>query len=102
MVFTKPGVVRPVVIPKYSSVPVFIIKNNLRTAGMLGMRTLLVPGLLMAAGILLAFSRTMPGRRLLPYWGRIVDIFEYVFAIATVVLLLAVFDAFTTVRAMAG
>jgi len=34
MVFTKPGVVRPVVIPKYSSVPVFIIKNNLRTAGM--------------------------------------------------------------------
>ena len=34
MVFTKPGVVRPVVIPKYSAVPVFIIKNNLRTAGM--------------------------------------------------------------------
>ncbi|NDJ11776.1 MAG: type II toxin-antitoxin system HicA family toxin [Acidobacteriia bacterium] len=34
MVFTKPGVVRPVVIPRYSAVPVFIIKNNLRTAGM--------------------------------------------------------------------
>ena len=34
MVFTKPGVVRPVVIPKYAAVPVFIIKNNLRTAGM--------------------------------------------------------------------
>jgi predicted RNA binding protein YcfA (HicA-like mRNA interferase family) len=34
MVFTKPGVIRPVVIPKYSAVPVFIIKNNLRTAGM--------------------------------------------------------------------
>jgi hypothetical protein len=34
MVLTKPGVVRPVVIPKYSAVPVFIIKNNLRTAGM--------------------------------------------------------------------
>jgi len=33
MVFTKPGVVRPVVIPKYSVVPVFIIKNNLRTGG---------------------------------------------------------------------
>ena len=25
MVFTKPGVIRPVVIPKYPSVPVFII-----------------------------------------------------------------------------
>ncbi len=34
MVFTKPGVIRPVVIPKYASVPVFIIKNNLRTARM--------------------------------------------------------------------
>jgi predicted RNA binding protein YcfA (HicA-like mRNA interferase family) len=34
MVFTKPGVIRPVVIPKYAAVPVFIIKNNLRTAGM--------------------------------------------------------------------
>jgi predicted RNA binding protein YcfA (HicA-like mRNA interferase family) len=34
MVFTKPGVIRPVVIPKYASVPVFIIKNNLRTSGM--------------------------------------------------------------------
>jgi hypothetical protein len=34
MVFTKPGVIRPVVIPKYATVPVFIIKNNLRTAGM--------------------------------------------------------------------
>jgi predicted RNA binding protein YcfA (HicA-like mRNA interferase family) len=34
MVFTKPGVLRPVVIPKYPAVPVFIVRNNLRTAGM--------------------------------------------------------------------
>ena len=33
MVFIKPGIVRPVVIPKYSSVPIFIIKNNLKTSG---------------------------------------------------------------------
>jgi len=33
-IFTKPGVLRPVVIPKYAAVPVFIIKNNLRTSGM--------------------------------------------------------------------
>jgi predicted RNA binding protein YcfA (HicA-like mRNA interferase family) len=32
LIYTKAGVLRPVVIPKYSSVPVFIIKNNLRTA----------------------------------------------------------------------
>jgi predicted RNA binding protein YcfA (HicA-like mRNA interferase family) len=34
MVFTKEGVIRPVVIPRYDAVPVFIIKNNLRSAGM--------------------------------------------------------------------
>jgi predicted RNA binding protein YcfA (HicA-like mRNA interferase family) len=34
MVFTKAGCVRPVVIPKYAAVPVFIVKNNLRVAGM--------------------------------------------------------------------
>ena len=32
MDFTKPDVLRPVVIPKYA-VPSFAIKNNLRTAG---------------------------------------------------------------------
>jgi predicted RNA binding protein YcfA (HicA-like mRNA interferase family) len=34
MVFSKPGVIRPVVIPRYDAVPVFIIKNNLRSGGM--------------------------------------------------------------------
>jgi len=32
MIFLKKGFLRPVVIPKYKTVPVFIIKNNLRTA----------------------------------------------------------------------
>ncbi|MDI6760449.1 MAG: type II toxin-antitoxin system HicA family toxin [Candidatus Brocadiaceae bacterium] len=31
-VYTKQGVSRPVVIPDWKDVPVFIIKNNLRTA----------------------------------------------------------------------
>ena len=34
MIFTKRGVLRPIVIPKYKHVPVFIIKNNMRSAGM--------------------------------------------------------------------
>lgn len=33
-IYTKPGVRRPLVIPMYSSVPVFIINNLLRTAQM--------------------------------------------------------------------
>ncbi len=34
LIYTKPGVRRPLVIPTYQTVPVFIIKNLLRTAGM--------------------------------------------------------------------
>ena len=33
-IYTKPGIKRPLVIPEYKAVPVFIIKNLLRTAGM--------------------------------------------------------------------
>ena len=33
-VYTKEGISRPVVIPDWPEVPVFIIKNNLRTANM--------------------------------------------------------------------
>jgi predicted RNA binding protein YcfA (HicA-like mRNA interferase family) len=32
MVFTKPGIERPAVVPRYDQLPVFIIKNILRTA----------------------------------------------------------------------
>lgn len=34
LIYVKPGIKRPVVIPMYDAVPVFIIKNLLRTAGM--------------------------------------------------------------------
>jgi predicted RNA binding protein YcfA (HicA-like mRNA interferase family) len=31
LIFVKDGIIRPVIIPRYHSVPIFIIKNNLRT-----------------------------------------------------------------------
>ena len=34
LIYTKPGVKRPLMIPAYRSVPVFIIRNLLRTCGM--------------------------------------------------------------------
>ncbi len=34
LIYTKPGVKRPLVIPMYKELPVFIIKNLLRGAGM--------------------------------------------------------------------
>jgi predicted RNA binding protein YcfA (HicA-like mRNA interferase family) len=32
--YVKPGVARPVVIPTYREIPVFIIRNNLKTASL--------------------------------------------------------------------
>lgn len=32
LIYVKEGILRPVVIPTYKQVPVFIIKNNLRSA----------------------------------------------------------------------
>lgn len=34
LIYTKPGIKRPLVIPRYNAVPIFVIKNLLRTAGM--------------------------------------------------------------------
>jgi type VII secretion integral membrane protein EccD len=61
-----------------------------------------VGGLLVVAGAMLALSRSMPGRRLVPYWGRLVDFFEYVFAIALVVLLLAQVGVYQWARSLSG
>jgi len=33
LIYTKRGISRPLVIPKYREIPVFVIKNNLRAAG---------------------------------------------------------------------
>jgi predicted RNA binding protein YcfA (HicA-like mRNA interferase family) len=34
VIMTKPDCLRPLVVPQYRDVPVFVIRNNLRTAGM--------------------------------------------------------------------
>lgn len=34
LVYHYPGAIRPIVIPKYKEVPVFVIKNNMRIVGM--------------------------------------------------------------------
>jgi type VII secretion integral membrane protein EccD len=67
-----------------------------------GTRMLAVIGLVVIAGLMLVLSRAMPGRRMVPHWGRLVDFFEYVFAIAMVVLLLAIYDAYQWARSIAG
>lgn len=51
---------------------------------------------------LVVLSGYLPGRRLRPYWGRIVDILEYVVALSVVPLLLAVLDVYALVRGLSG
>jgi predicted RNA binding protein YcfA (HicA-like mRNA interferase family) len=34
LIYHYPGAIRPVVIPKYKEVPVFVIQNNMRIIGM--------------------------------------------------------------------
>lgn len=34
LVLTKPGISRPIIIPMYNEIPVFVIKNNLRAANL--------------------------------------------------------------------
>jgi type VII secretion integral membrane protein EccD len=58
---------------------------------------------LVAVGIALGvLSDHLPGKRLRPYWGRAVDIFEYATAIAVIPLLLAVLDVYSWVRGLSG
>lgn len=33
LIYTKAGISRPIIIPKYKEIPVFVIKNNLRAGG---------------------------------------------------------------------
>jgi predicted RNA binding protein YcfA (HicA-like mRNA interferase family) len=44
MIFTKSGLLRPIVVPRYDALPVFIIKNVLRTAQISRDRYLELPG----------------------------------------------------------
>ncbi|GAB3146426.1 type VII secretion integral membrane protein EccD [Micromonospora sonneratiae] len=58
--------------------------------------------MILAAGGAVLLAHFMPGRRLLPYWGRAADIAEYLAAIAMLPLTLAVLDVYSWARALAG
>jgi hypothetical protein len=57
-----------------------------------------VSGLLVVAGLLLAVARILPGRRVLPHWGRIADLSHTATAIAVVPLVLAVVGVYARAR----
>ncbi len=61
----------------------------------------LLPTLAVGAGMLWLVD-VMPGRRLQPYWGRAVDIFETLTSISLVPILLAVLGVYAYMRGLSG
>ncbi len=58
-----------------------------------------VAALVILAGLLVAAARVLPGRRTLPYWGRLGDLAQTAAGIAVVPLVLAVLHLYGRVRA---
>lgn len=65
-----------------------------------GTRPLLLAGLLAAAAVLAITGWTLPGRRLVPYWGRAVDLLHLFLAIALVPLALLVTGLYGYLRGL--
>ncbi|MFE9426024.1 type VII secretion integral membrane protein EccD [Kitasatospora sp. NPDC006697] len=65
-------------------------------------RLLVLGGLLVAVLALLVAAWTVPGRRLLPYWGRLADLLHTLSAVALVPLALLVCGVYHAMRAMNG
>ncbi|MGF1429404.1 type VII secretion integral membrane protein EccD, partial [Kitasatospora sp. LaBMicrA B282] len=65
-------------------------------------RPLLLAGLLLLAAVLAMVAWTVPGRRLLPYWGRAADLLHTLTAIAVLPLALDVVGLYHVLRAVSG
>jgi type VII secretion integral membrane protein EccD len=65
-------------------------------------RLALVAGVLVVAGGLTATALTVPGRRLLPYWGRAADILHSLLAAALIPLLLLDLGVYHVLRGLFG
>jgi len=79
-----------------------LLTNTLAAGAGWPARAGLAAALLAVAALAVALADAMPGRRLLPHWGRIADISEYLAAIAVLPLTLAVLGVFGWARSLAG
>lgn len=60
--------------------------------------TVVVASLVVAAGLCVIGARMLPGRRLLPYWGRAAEISELLVGVSMLPLVLGVLDAYSWAR----
>lgn len=67
-----------------------------------GERPMLLTALVAVAGVAAVVSWTVPGRRLLPYWGRIADLLHSLAALSLLPLALTVAGVFQLARAAGG
>ncbi|MFI0508365.1 type VII secretion integral membrane protein EccD [Streptomyces sp. WSLK1-5] len=67
-----------------------------------GQRPLLLAALLALTAVLAIASWTVPGRRMLPYWGRAAELLHYGLAVAVLPLTLWTLGVFGTLRAISG
>ncbi len=58
-----------------------------------------VVAMVITAGALLAIARVLPGRRMLPHWGRVADLTHSAAAVAIIPLVLAVIGLYARMRA---
>ena len=80
------------------ALPVGFLAPDLTAGG----RLLLLAGLLALGAALAIAAWTVPGRRMLPYWGRAADLLHTAVAITVVPLALQVLGVYHALRALAG
>jgi type VII secretion integral membrane protein EccD len=86
------------VVPAVTGAAILITVAGLRASP--HTRMLLVSGATVAAGLLWAGQRTLPGRKLVPIWGRIGDLLESLAALALLPATLWLLNLFALVRAV--
>jgi type VII secretion integral membrane protein EccD len=81
-----------------------LVAATLHAAATQPLLRLLLPVAVVPFGavVLIVVARVVPGRRMMPYWGRIGDLLQTVAALAMLPVLLAILDVYGYARALGG
>ncbi|MDQ7810873.1 type VII secretion integral membrane protein EccD [Amycolatopsis sp. A133] len=96
------GVVQRWAVLVPAAITVLVVVAALGLAAAPATRFVVVVPLALVAGLLLLGGERLPGRRFRPYWGRAVEIFELITAVAVLPILLQVLHVYTFMRNLAG
>ncbi|EME65694.1 type VII secretion integral membrane protein EccD [Amycolatopsis decaplanina] len=85
-----------------AAIVVLLVAAGLGLARPMETRFVVVVPLILVAGLFLLGGERLPGKRFRPYWGRAVEIFELITAIAVLPILLQVLHVYSFMRHLAG